>query len=109
MAAMQAAATTPISHRTCVTAEDMSKALISHELHDGCTLPIVSNTGSELNMTGTCAREGGTQTYKVHVQRLSREEYHGSFTLVMTCGTQTMNVERAFKGKWQAASCGDVK
>jgi hypothetical protein len=109
MAAMQAAATKPISHKTCVTAENMNRSLITHEVQEGCTQQILSNQASELSMTGTCARDGGTQTYQIRVQRVSREEYQGSFSFAITRGTQTMNVERTIKGKWLAASCGDVK
>jgi hypothetical protein len=109
LAAMQAAAGKPMTRKTCLTEEKVAQGF---NLRNGanCQQHVISNTASELNVTGSCSSpDGSTDSYKAHFVRVSREEVTGNISVVMSRGGHSMNVEREFKGKWLAASCGDVK
>jgi hypothetical protein len=109
LASVQSLASKPITHKSCVTADSVARSFTEHETRPGCEQHVVTNTPSELVLTGSCKTERGSDTYKAHFQRQGRDAVTGNFSLVITNGGQTMNVERVVNAKWLGASCGELK
>jgi hypothetical protein len=103
------ATSVPVTTQSCMTADKVAEGFTPREFHGNCQNQVVSNTGSELTMTGTCTNDRGTQSFTIHIKRLSREEAAGDISVVASRGGRTMNLERTIKAKWLGASCGKVQ
>jgi hypothetical protein len=112
-AAMQAGmseAAKPHLAKHCLTPEKIARGLdVDHHDDGSCEKKLISNTGSELQLTETCKENGGSTLINEHFQLAGSEAVSGTVHVVRNSGGKTMTIDSSVHGKWLGASCGDIK
>lgn len=112
-AAMQssmAEAAKPHLAKHCLTPEKIARGLdINHRDDSRCEKKIVTNSGSEMEVTEKCAENDGSTLLDEHFQLGGSESVNGTVHVVRTSGAKTMTINSTVHGKWLGASCGDIK
>jgi hypothetical protein len=98
-----------ITHKNCVTEQDMQKGdMFSTNPNKECTEHVVSSTSTSAEIQMSCKGEGiqGNGTIKIKV--LNPESVTGSSHITATGNGQTLNTDSTFTSKWLSASCGNT-
>jgi hypothetical protein len=91
--------------KTCVTKEDLEKAMTFGSDDKACTRTIVSATGSKQEIHIECNRDNGKMTGTIRVEASNSESVKGSSEMTMTSGGRSMSMNGTFSGKWIASAC----
>jgi len=112
-AAMQssmAEAVKPQLAKHCLTPEKIARGLdVDHHDASHCERKILTNSGSEMQLTEQCTEDNGSTVIDEHFQLSGSESVSGSVHVVKTTGDKSMTINSTVHGKWLGASCGDIK
>lgn len=110
MQASMAEAAKPHLAKHCMTPEKIARGLdLDENKNTGCQRKILSNSGSELQMTETCPLNGGSTVLDEHFKTMGSDAIVGTVHVVRTEGGKTMTVNSTVHGQWLGPSCGDIK
>lgn len=99
-----------ITHKNCLTEQDMQKGdLFSTNPNKECTEHVVNSTPTAAEIQMSCKGEGlqGNGTVKIKV--LNPENVEGSSHVTATGNGQTLNTDSTFTAKWVSANCGKTR
>lgn len=99
-----------ITHKNCLTEQDMQKGdLFSTNPNKECTEHVVNSTSTAAEIQMSCKGEGlqGNGTVKIKV--LNPENVEGSSHVTATGNGQTLNTDSTFTAKWVSANCGKTR
>ncbi len=99
-----------ITHKNCLTEQDMQKGdLFSSNPNKECTEHVVNSTSTAAEIQMSCKGEGlqGNGTVKIKV--LNPENVEGSSHVTATGNGQTLNTDSTFTAKWVSANCGKTR
>ena len=108
MKASQAAGPRTSTSKTCVTQEDLAKALTMGTDTGSCTRRIISSSANKQEFQFDCAQGGYKQTGTVRIEATSRESMQGSVEFTMSGNGNTMTNKSKLTGKWLSSDCGGV-
>jgi hypothetical protein len=97
------------TRKSCLTKEQLDKALAFGEDRKSCTRTVITSTSSKLGVRFECAEQGMKVEGTVQVEALSPENVEGSVHMTGAGSGHTMNTTSNFTSKWLGPACGDVK
>ncbi len=99
-----------ITHKNCVTEQDMQKGdLFSTNPNKECTEHVVNSTSTSAEIQMACQGEGMQGNGTVKIKVLNSESVTGSSHITATGNGQTLNTDSSFTAKWVSASCGKTR
>ena len=99
-----------ITHKNCVTEEDMQKGnLFSTTPNKECTEHVVNSTSTSAEIQMACKSEGIQGNGTIKIKARSPESVEGSSHITAAGNGQTLNTDSTFTAKWVSASCGKTR
>jgi hypothetical protein len=99
----------PMTARSCVTRESLSKAMALGQRDSSCTYKVISSTPARQQVSVECTRENVKSSGDVTVERADTEHFKGTVAMKGTAGERAIDTKMTFASKWISADCGDVK
>lgn len=97
------------TYKSCVTKENLNRYPFA-DRENNCNYTVNSSTNSHMDVSGSCRpKEGGRANFKIQLNATDSEDVQGTGHLTLSGPQGEMQGDYSGKGKWIAASCGDVK
>jgi hypothetical protein len=110
MAARQGQGPHTQTRKSCVTKEDLNKAIWDRDKEDpDCKKTIVTSTSHKVEAKLECTKDGGKQSGTLSIEAEDSTNVKGATQMVMTGGGHTMTMNSHFTSKWLGPACGTVK
>ena len=96
--------------RSCVTKEDLAKAMsLGNDQQRSCTRTLVSSSSAKQEIHLDCKDDKMQSTGTIKIEAVNSENVKGSIQMAASSRGQTMNVNYTFASKWIGPSCTESK
>jgi hypothetical protein len=99
--------------KSCVTPDEIANGTAfengEHPPVRGCERSYTTRTASRWTMVEQCNNEAGVSERNVQINASGPHAVDGTMNAVHGEGADASGLDMAFRGKWLAKACGDVK